>query len=363
MSALTPTAKARAAMEARGKFAAWEVPMRACADGDVRIEIKYAGICHSDIHQAREEWGKAIFPMVPGHEVAGHVTAVGPGVTKFKVGDKIGVGCMVDSCRSCKPCKAGEEQYCKTGMVGTYNGRYKYPHCPGYNAVPELCQPTYGGYAQGMVVHQDYCCTIPDSLPFEKVAPLLCAGITVFSPMQHYGMKATDNVAVCGLGGLGHMAVKIAKAWGCRVTVLSRGTKKKEECLKNLGADAFIDTTNAEEVAAAAETFDFMINTIAAEYDMGLYLGMVGTNGKMAIVGAPGQPLPVAMFGLILRRKTICGSLIGGIKETQDMLDFCGKHNITPDVEMINADQIDEAYDRAVASDVKYRFVIDCATI
>ena len=301
--------------------------------------------------------------MVPGHEVAGLVRAVGAGVTEFKVGDKVGVGCMVDSCRSCQPCKSGSEQYCDTGAVMTYNGRQKYPHCAGYCAEPGKCAVTYGGYSRAMTVTEDFVCAIPDNLPMENVAPLLCAGITVFSPMQRFGLRPTHKFAVAGLGGLGHMAVKYAKAFGCHVTVLSRGTGKKDDAIKGLGADAFIDTTDADAVAAATGTFNFMIDTISADHDLNMYVNLLALDGHMVLVGVSPSPLQLGAFNIIGKRKTISGSLIGGIKETRDCLEFSGRHNIISECELIDGSRVSEAYERTIKSDVKYRFVIDCSTL
>lgn len=296
-------------------------------------------------------------------EIGGVVTAVGEGVTKHQVGDTVGVGCFVDSCRTCNLCKCGEQNYCRTGMVGTYNSKEKYPHCPGYGADGTAAAPTYGGYSKDIVVHEDYVCKIPSHLDLAAATPLLCAGITVYSPMAHYGLKKGQRLAVAGLGGLGHMAVKFGLAWGCPVTVLSRGASKKEEAVSRLGATAFIDVTDAAAVKAAAESFDMIIDCIPAEHDLGLYLGMLDINGTMAVVGASPTPLPVHLFSLIARRKSLVGSMIGGMKETQEMLDFCGKHNIVCDIEMIDAKAINEAYERTIKSDVRYRFVIDTATL
>ena len=329
---------------------------------DVQISIKYAGICHSDIHQAREEWGKAIFPMVPGHEIAGEVVAVGDEVTKYKVGDKVGVGCMVDSCRNCPSCKAGDENYCQTGAIMTYNGKHKYQHCEEYN--DEGGAPTYGGYSQGIVVDQNYVCKIPDGMDLAGAAPLLCAGITVYSPFMYYGLKPGMKLAVAGLGGLGAMAVLIGKAMGAEVTVLSRSPSKRDEALKELKADKFVVVTDEADAATVKSYFDFMINTIAADHDLAPYMDMLTYNGKQILVGVPPNPLSFHAFQLAVPRKTIAGSLIGGIKETQEMLDFCAKHGITCPHEVIPADpeKVNAAYERAVKSDVKYSFVIDTAT-
>lgn len=349
-------------MEASGPLVPHTIEIRACNKDDVQIAIKYAGICHSDIHQVREEWGPAIFPMVPGHEIAGIVTAVGENVTKFTVGQKVGVGCMVESCRSCPPCKEGSEQLCNNGMVGTYNSRMTHPHCPGYDKDPNKCAVNYGGYSQGITVNQDFVCSVPDNLAFEKVAPLLCAGITVYSPMARFGLKKEHKFAVAGLGGLGHMAVKIAKAWGCHVTVISRGDKKKEDALKTLGADAYLDVTDDEAVKNAAEAFNFMIDTISAKHSVSRYMSMVSCDGTLVMVGADTNACDVKPMELLFRRKSLVGSLIGGVRETQEMLDFCGKHNVTPEIELIDGTKVTEAYDRTIKSDVKYRFVIDTST-
>jgi len=328
--------------------------------GDVVIEIKFAGICHSDIHTAREEWGPIQYPLVPGHEIGGFVTEVASDVTKFKVGDCVGVGCMVDSCRGCNRCEVGEEQYCSTGFVGTYNGKQKYPHCSEYT--PEGGAISQGGYSQFIVVNQNFVLNVPTNLDLAAATPLLCAGITTYSPLRKFGLAAGQNFAVLGLGGLGHMGAKFGKAFGAKVTVFSRGTSKKESALK-LGADAFIDSTNEAEMASLRGSFDFILDTIAAPHDINSYLGMLKPDGKMILVGAPPEPLSVQSFNLIFGRKTLSGSLIGGIKETQEMLDFCGQHNITCDIELIDATRINEAYDRTMASDVKYRFVIDTSTL
>lgn len=354
--------KCIAAMSGGAPLSLHTIERRAVGNKDVKITIKYAGICHSDIHQAREEWGKGLFPMVPGHEIAGEVEAVGKDVTKFKVGDKVGVGCMVDSCRDCSSCKAGDEQYCATGAVMTYNGKSKYKHCEEYNE--DGGAPTYGGYSQCVVVDENYICKIPDGMDMAGAAPLLCAGITVYSPMMYFGLKPGMKMAVAGLGGLGAMAVLIGKAMGAEVTVLSRSESKRDEALKELKADNFVITSNEAEVAAASGKFEFILNTISALYEPQLYLGMLAKHGKMVLVGAPAEPMFLQAFQLIPGRKTISGSLIGGIRETQEMLDFCAKHGITCPHELIPADpaKVNEAYERAVKSDVKYRFVIDTST-
>jgi alcohol dehydrogenase (NADP+) len=344
-------------------FEKMTIPRRVPEENDVHIDVKFAGICHSDIHQAREEWGPAIFPMVPGHEIGGYVKAIGSGVTKYKVGDKVGIGCFVDSCRTCTSCKKDLQQYCKTGTCATYNSREKYPHCPGYNEDIDKAAPTYGGYSNDIVVNENYVCRIPDNLDLAAATPLLCAGITVFSPMKKYGLEKGQRLAVAGLGGLGHMAVKYGVAWGCDVTVLSRGNAKKDEALNMLGAHHYIDSKDADAMAAAKESFDMIIDTISAPHDVNSYLSTLDVDGTLVLVGASPEALNFSAFGIIARRKRIVGSLIGGIKETQDMLDFSGKHGIVCEIENINASQVNEAYNRTIAADVRYRFVIDTATI
>jgi uncharacterized zinc-type alcohol dehydrogenase-like protein len=351
--------KAMACKDGKAIFEATTIRRRAVGDNDIHIKTKFAGICHSDIHTAREEWGPAIYPLVPGHEVAGVVEAVGKNVTKFKVGDHAGVGCFVDSCRDCDKCKTADQNYCRKGMVGTYNSRFKYPHCPGYNEDPTKCEPTYGGYSQDFVIDQDYAINLPKNLPLERTAPLMCAGITVYSPMKYYGVKAGDKIAVAGLGGLGSMAVKFGVAMGAHVTVLSRGTKKRDEALKVLGAHDFVDVTDANAVKAKGESFSHIVDTISAQHDLNMYMGMLDIDGKIIVVGGVVEPFQVPSFSLLLRRKQVVGSLIGGIRETQEMIDFCGQKDISCEVEVIKPDYINKAYDRTVAADVKYRFSID----
>ncbi len=317
---------------------------------DVQIEILYCGVCHSDIHQARGEWGNSIFPMVPGHEIVGRVTKVGDHVKHFKVGDLAGVGCFVDSCRECQNCKDGIEQYCDTGMIGTYNG------------VEKDGSPTYGGYSTQIVVDEKYTLQISDKLPLEGVAPLLCAGITTYSPLKHVGVKKGDKVAVLGLGGLGHMAVKFAVAFGAEVTMLSSSPSKKADA-ERLGAHHFALTSDAVTMASLQNHFDVILNTVSAQHDYITYLNLLRTNGTMIVVGVPPNPVQIHAFPLIMQRRSIIGSLIGGIKETQEMLDFCAEHNIVSDVEVIKMDYINEAYERIIKSDVRYRFVIDLASL
>ena len=292
-------------------------------------------------------------------EIAGVVVAVGKNVTHVKVGDHAGVGCLVDSCRSCDNCKNGEENYCKTGMVGTYNSRAKYPHCHGYDAETKTGPITYGGYSQDIVVHKDYALFVPKNIPLEQAAPLLCAGITVYSPLIYYGIKAGQKLAVAGLGGLGSMAVKFGVAMGCHVTVISRGTAKKQEALTRLGAHDFLDSTDKEAWDAAKERFDQIVDTISADHVIKSYMSTLNVNGKLILVGASPKPIILGAFDFIPRRKQLVGSLIGGIKETQEMLHFCSEKNVFCEVEVIKPEEINAAYDRAVAGDVKYRFSID----
>jgi uncharacterized zinc-type alcohol dehydrogenase-like protein len=343
-----------------------KITRRSPGPHDVVIKILYAGICHSDIHQARNEWsgywGNVNFPVVPGHEIAGIVTEVGTEVKNFKVGQRAGVGCMVDSCRSCGSCRSGEEQYCSGGgMVGTYASKFKYPHCVEYNE--KGGNVTYGGYSQSIVVDKNYVISIPENLDLSRVAPLLCAGITTYSPLIHYGLRPNHRFAVAGLGGLGHMAVKFGKAFGAHTTVLSRGNSKRESALNELHADAYVDVTNPAEVKEIQGTFDLIINTIAADFDVAAYLNLLTTDGKMVMVGVPSNKQSLYLQPLIEKRRSLSASLIGGIRETQEMIDFCGRYNITSDCELIRADQINEAYERTLKGDVKYRFVIDTETL
>ncbi|MFC4606717.1 NAD(P)-dependent alcohol dehydrogenase [Streptomyces maoxianensis] len=348
---MTTTVSAYAAPAAKAPLERTTVPRRPVGEHDVLIEIKYAGICHSDIHQARDGWGEGIFPMVPGHEIAGVVTEVGPGVTKFAAGDRVGVGCMVDSCRECDNCKAGLEQYCTGGgMVGTYN------------ALDKSGEPTYGGYSTHIVVDEAYTLRIPDGLSLDIAAPLLCAGITLYSPLAHWNAGPGKKVAIVGLGGLGHMGVKIAHALGAEVTVLSQSLRKKDDGLK-LGADHYYATSDAATFEQLAGTFDLIVSTVSAPLPLDRYLSLLKTDGAFVNVGAPEEPVSLNLFSVIGGRKTLAGSGIGGIRETQEMLDFCAEHGLGAEIELIRADQINEAYERVLASDVRYRFVIDTATI
>jgi len=341
---------AYAAMKAKEQLKPYQIDRRDPRPNDVVIEIKYCGICHSDVHQARDEWGGSIYPMVPGHEIAGVITKVGASVTHFKAGDRVGVGCFVNSCRVCSSCKEGLEQYRDKGCNVTYNGK---------DTDGSL---TYGGYSTEIVVDENYVLRIPENLPLDKAAPLLCAGITTYSPLKHWRVKPGDKVAVVGLGGLGHMAVKLAAAMGAEVSVLSTSDKKKDDALR-FGAKNFIKTTEEQIFEKYAGYFDLMINTASGNTDLGKYLGLVKRDGTMVVVGVPEKPSPLSPMPLIMKRRQLAGSLIGGIKETQEMLDFCSKHNITSDIELIPAAKINEAYDRMVKGDVRYRFVIDAASL
>jgi uncharacterized zinc-type alcohol dehydrogenase-like protein len=318
---------------------------------DVQIEILYCGVCHSDLHTARNEWGNTIYPVVPGHEIVGRVMKVGDHVKKYKVGDLAGIGCLVDSCRECDNCKEGLEQYCSKGMVGTYNSQER-----------DGSGMTYGGYSKQIVAHEDFVLKISDKLPLEGVAPLLCAGITTYSPLRHWNVGKGDKVGILGLGGLGHMGVKLAVSFGAEVTMLSHSPSKAADA-KRLGAHKFLLTSDKEEVKSVANYFDFILNTVSAPHDYNKYLNMLNTNGVMVCVGAPSIPAQVPAFNLIFQRRSIAGSLIGGLPETQEMLDYCAEHNITSDVEVINIKDINESYERMLKGDVRYRFVIDMATL
>jgi uncharacterized zinc-type alcohol dehydrogenase-like protein len=345
------TVAAYAAPAAKAPLERTTIERRAVGESDVLIDIKFAGICHSDIHQAREGWGEAIFPMVPGHEIAGVVSEVGPGVTKFKVGDRVGVGCLVDSCRECENCRAGQEQYCLNGSFG-----------PTYNAIGRDGTPNYGGYSQKIVVDENYVVRIPDGLSLDAAAPLLCAGITLYSPLKRWNAGPGKKVAILGMGGLGHMGVKIAHALGAEVTVLSQSLRKKDDGLK-LGADHYYATSDPKTFEELRGTFDLIVSTVSAPLDFNAYLSLLKTEGALVNVGAPEEPVSLNLFSVIGGGKTLAGSMIGGIRETQEMLDFCAEHGIGAEIELIAASEINEAYERVLASDVRYRFVIDTATI
>lgn len=343
-------AKARAVSSPDSNFFATEITRRDLDKHDILIEIKYAGICHSDIHTAHGEWGPVNYPLVPGHEIAGIVKEVGSDVSKYQVDDRVGVGCMVDSCGECEHCQNGEEQYCVKGMVGTYASTDRYG------------EPTQGGYSTHIVVHEDFVLRIPDNIPLDEAAPLLCAGITTYSPLNHWKAYEGKNVAVIGMGGLGHMAVQIAHAMGADVTVLSRTLNKKEDGLK-LGASHYYATTEELTFEELANSFDLIINTVSANLPIDDYLKLLRLDGTIVNVGAPAEPVSLRVANLIGHRRSFAGSAIGGIRETQEMLDFCSEHNIRPQIELISAEQIDEAYERVLSSDVKYRFVIDTSTM
>ena len=343
--------KSYAAQNAAAALAPWTIDRRDPKPHDVQIEILYCGVCHSDLHTARNEWGGTMYPCVPGHEIVGRVTAVGDHVKKYKVGDIAGVGCLVDSCRECDNCKNDLEQFCSNGMVGTYNGQEK--DGSGY---------TFGGYSKSITVHEDFVLHIADNLPLEAVAPLLCAGITTYSPLRHWKIGKGHKVGVLGLGGLGHMGVKLAVAMGAEVTMLSHSASKETDA-KRLGAHQFVLTSDAAQIKKVTGYFDFILDTVSADHDYNFYLGLLKTNGVMVCVGAPPSPAQVPAFNLIFGRKSIAGSLIGGIAETQEMLDYCAKNNIVSDVEVIAIKDINEAYERMLKGDVRYRFVIDMATL
>lgn len=339
--------KGYAVLAAKQNLVPFEFERRGLGTKDVGFEILYAGICHSDIHQVREEWGPALFPMVPGHEIVGVVTSIGEQVDAFKIGDRIGVGVFIDSCRKCENCMKGLQQYCLEGMTGTYNG---------YERNTEKI--AFGGYSNYFVTDQDYAVKVPDNLDLAGVAPLLCAGITLYSPIKHWNVGPDKKVAVMGLGGLGHMGVKFAAALGAEVTVLSHSESKRNDALK-MGAKNFVVTKEADWNKELNKSFDLILNTVSADLDLEPYLNCLRTDGTLVVIGLPGKPYSVNAGTLLNGRRSISGSMIGGIPELQEMLDFCGKHEIVSDVEVIAADYINQAYDRTVASDVKYRFVID----
>ena len=343
------TAHGYAALSAKAPLVPFTFERRALRPRDVAIDIQFCGICHSDIHQARDEWGASIFPMVPGHEIAGVVTAVGDEVTTHKVGDRVGVGCLVDSDRTCPQCQRGHEQYCAKS-VGTYNAL-------GFDG-----KPTMGGYSDHIVVDEHFVLRIPDSIPLDRAAPLLCAGITLYSPLRHWNAGPGTSVAIVGLGGLGHMGVKLAHAMGAKVTVLSHSLSKKDDGLA-MGADEFYATSDPETFRKLAGSFDLIINTVSANIDWNAYLSLLTVDGHMGVVGAPEKPVPLGAFSLIGGRRSLAGSMIGGIPETQEMLDFCAENGIGSVIETITADDVDKAYDRVVHSDVRYRFVIEMATL
>ena len=346
-------AKAYSAASATSPLASTTITRRDPTEHDVQLEILFCGICHSDLHQVRNEWSGLMptaYPCVPGHEIVGRVTKVGSGVTKFKPGDIGAVGCLVDSDRTCPECQSGHEQFCPN-MVLTYNFPDK--HTGGV---------TYGGYADSIVVDERFVLRVPSNLDLAGAAPLLCAGITTYSPLRHWGVTSGKKVGVVGLGGLGHMGVKFAHAMGAHVVVFTTSPSKKEDAFR-LGADEVVISRDANEMQKHADSFDFILDAVAAEHDINAYIGLLKRDGNITMVGAPEKPLPVSVFGLLFRRRSFSGSLIGGLAETQEMLDFCGKHNITADVEVIPIQKVNEAYERLLKSDVKYRFSIDMASL
>jgi uncharacterized zinc-type alcohol dehydrogenase-like protein len=349
----TYNAKAYSAASATSPLASTKIPRRDPTDHDVQIEILFCGICHSDLHQVRNEWSgvmPTVYPIVPGHEIVGRVTKVGSEVSKYKPGDLAAVGCLVDSDRTCPQCKAGLEQFCPS-LVLTYNGPDKY-----------LGGVTYGGYSNSIVVDEHFVLSLPGNLELAGAGPLLCAGITTYSPMRHWGVSKGKKVGVVGLGGLGHMAVKFAHAFGAHTVVFTTSPNKKDDALR-LGADEVVVSRNADEMKKHAGSFDFILDAVAADHDINAYINLLGRDGNITLVGAPEKPLAVAAFGLIMGRHSLSGSPIGGIAETQEMLDFCGEHNITADVEVIPIQKVNEAYERLLKSDVKYRFSIDMASL
>ena len=346
-----PEVKAYAAQQATTPLAPWNFNRRDPGPHDVQFDILYCGVCHSDLHQIRDEWGGAIFPMVPGHEIVGRVTKVGDKVTRFKPGDLAAVGCLVDSCRHCDPCKEGLEQYCENGSTGTYNSLEQ-----------DHKTPTYGGYSSMIVTDEAFVLKVSGKLPLPNVAPLLCAGITTYSPLRHWKVGKGHKVGVIGLGGLGHMAVKFAASFGAEVTMLSTSAAKEADARK-LGAHKFVLTTDPAQVKSVRGYFDFIIDTVSAPHDYNKVLSMLRVNGVQICVGVPPTPTEVLGFNLIGKRRSIAGSMIGGISETQEMLDYCAEHNIVSDVEVIDIKDINDAYERMLKGDVRYRFVIDMATL
>jgi alcohol dehydrogenase (NADP+) len=345
-----PVVKAYAASSASAPLGPFQIPRREPGPNDVVIAIEYCGVCHSDVHQVRNEWGFSRYPIVPGHEIVGTVVRTGGAAARFRLGERVGVGCFVDSCRACEACRQHEEQFCG-GCVLTYNGLEK-----------DGQTLTYGGYSAQIVVNESYVLRVPANIPPDRAAPLLCAGITTYSPLKQWRVKAGDRIAVVGLGGLGHMGVKLASAMGAVVTVFSSSQRKREDAMR-LGAQEFADSTDAGAFRTYQNHFDFILNTVSASIDLNAYLDLLKRDGTMVLVGAPEKPAPVAAFPLIMRRRRLAGSLIGGIKETQEMLDFCGQKGIGSDIELIPIDKINQAYDRMVKGDVRYRFVIDLKSL
>lgn len=328
-----------------------QIERRDTLENDVKIDILYCGVCHSDIHSARNDWGNAKYPLVPGHEIVGRVLEVGSAVTKYKEGDLVGVGCLVDSCQTCSACEDDLEQFCEKGMIGTYNGPDKHSG-----------KQTFGGYSTSIVVREEFVLKIPENLDIKAVAPLLCAGITTFSPLNHWNIKKGDKVGIIGLGGLGHMGIKFAHAIGAETIMITTSPDKAKDA-KRLGADAVLISKDEDEMAKHKGTFDFLLNTVPVRHDMNPYINLLKRDATMVMVGAIEFLEPMHGGSLIMGRKRVAGSLIGGIKETQEMLDFCGEHTIVSDVEMIDMQEINTAFDRVTSNDVKYRFVIDMKSL
>ncbi|MFN7914256.1 MAG: NAD(P)-dependent alcohol dehydrogenase [Vicinamibacterales bacterium] len=345
-----PVVNAFAAEQSHAPLGPFQVSRREPGPHDVVIDIAFCGVCHSDLHQVRDEWGNSTFPMVPGHEIVGRVRALGGAVTAHRVGDPVGVGCFVDSCRACEACRDHEEQFCAT-CAFTYNG-----------TETDGVTPTYGGYSTQIVVDERYVLRIPENLPLDAAAPLLCAGITTYSPLRQWQVKAGDRVGVIGLGGLGHMGVKLAAAMGARVTVFSTSDRKRADAAR-LGATGFVNTSATGALDGLSGTFDFILDTVSAPHDLNVFLDLLKRDKAMVLVGVPPEPASVGAFPLVMGRKRLTGSLIGGIRETQEMLDFCGEHGITADIERIPIAAINDAYERMLKGDVRYRFVIDIASL
>lgn len=345
------TVKAYVAQSATAPLAPWSLERRDTKPHDVQIDILYCGVCHGDLHTSRNEWGITNYPYVPGHEIIGRVTKVGDQAKKYAVGDLVGVGYLADSCRICKNCHDGLEQYCTDGYVATSNGQAR-----------DGSGVTYGGYSKQIVVHEDFVLKVSDKLPLEGVAPLLCAGITVYSPLRHWKVGKGQKVGVLGLGGLGHMGVKLAVSFGAEVTMISQSPSKAADA-KRLGAHHFLLTSDSAQLIAAAGSFDFILNTVSAPHDYNVYMNLLTTNGVMVCLGITTEPVQVTSFNLIMQRRSLVGSLVGGLRETQEMLDYCAEHNIVSDVEVIKISEINEAYERMLKGDVRYRFVIDMTTL